>query len=51
MQDLQEQNFQQQIFKKTILLFTADVGGNANIQVNQKGTGLVNGDLCKISEK
>ena len=28
----------------------ADVGGNANIQVNQKGTGLVNGDYVRFGE-
>ena len=28
----------------------ADVGGNANIQVNQRGTGLVNGDYVRFGE-
>jgi len=28
----------------------ADVGGNANIQINQKGTGLVNGDYVRFGE-
>ena len=38
------------LLRKENPFICADVGGNANIQVNQKGTGLVNGDYVRFGE-
>ena len=49
MQDQQLTEFPTAAFlRKENPFICADVGGNANIQINQKGTGLVNGDYVPI---